>query len=145
MTKMKHNCGFSEYESDRTWCRCHPNGLVWACQASLSEINLTEAKLCFPDDSSAICFDVLTCSGKMTEDLFHLLRREKHAYFKAHCWSTCKWNGSIFSDLLYMRAKKHLWSSHGLNEERYLAFRHIKGLCPAASTSPQLQYAHHST
>lgn len=47
--------------------------------------NLTEAELCLPGDSSAICFDVLTSSEKLTEDLFHLLRREKHAHFKAHC------------------------------------------------------------
>lgn len=35
--------------------------------------SLTGAKPCFPGDGQAICFDVLTRCGKLTEDLFHLL------------------------------------------------------------------------
>lgn len=125
-------------------------GMSVAGQPIWDLTNLSEAKKpCFPRDGTAICFDVLTSRGKLTEDLFHLLRREKHAHFKAHCGSTCKWNGCIFFLIFFTwgqrRRKKHLWSSHGLNEERFLAFRHIKGLCPATPTSSQMQYAHHST
>lgn len=59
-------------------------------------------------------------------------------------------NGMVtfFSDLLYMRVKKKKLSliiTSILNEQRYLAHRHMKGPCPTTPAAPRLQYAHQST
>lgn len=55
---------------------------------------------------------------------------------------------TIFSDLLYMRVKKKKLSliiTSILNEQGYLAYRHMRGPCPTTPAGLRLQYAHQST
>lgn len=58
-------------------------------------------------------------------------------------------NGMVkfFSDLLYMRVKKNLSLiiTSVLNEQRFLAYRQMKGPWPTSPAGPQVQYAHQST
>lgn len=55
----------------------------------------------------------------------------------------------FFSDLLYMRVEEKktlsLIITSVLNEQRFLAYRQMKGPCPTTPAGPQLQYAHQST